>query len=86
MKKITTHGTLKSDKSDLLSGSCFVDDTWQIPYMGFHFRAELKFDPVLNLSSERKHTVNANATSVPESSPSGPSIFNSVTKYLLDVT
>lgn len=82
---IATTGT-KKPNLDLLSGSCFVGDTWQIPYLGFHFHTELKFDQVFNQSSQRKCTMTANAMPVPVSSLSGPSVFNSATQYLLDIT
>lgn len=36
---ITTNGT-KKPNLDLLSGSCFVGDTWQIPYLGFHLHTD----------------------------------------------
>lgn len=44
-EKVPTNGT-REPNLDLLPGSCFVDDTWLIPYVEFHFRTGLMFDEV----------------------------------------
>lgn len=54
-----------------LPGSCFVDNTWLIPYLEFHFHTELKFDEVWNPSSQKKFSVTANAMFVPFPCPRG---------------
>lgn len=62
-----------------------MDDTWQIPYLGFHFHTELKFDQIFNQSGQREHKATAYAMFVLVFSPGGPSVLNSATQYLLDI-